>query len=358
MKRRHFVRNSALASLSTFSILGNRKSATAADASVIGEAEHRYEVNHGWAQLPEKYTWQPTHNVAVDRDGFLYVIHEGKLDQPDHPAIFVFDPDGKFVRAFGQELQGGGHGLELRSEGDEQFIYVTAYLTLKWIAKLTLDGEMVWKKAAPMASGVYKEGEGQNHERVFARDRFQPTNFAFLPDGDFLLADGYGAHRIHRYDKDGNWKSVMGAPGKGDGEFNLPHGLWIDDRAEGEPLIVVADRANGRVQWLTLEGKHVRTDDGFILPANVDRLGDLLLVPDLSARITLIDGDGQLIHLAEDQAWRDEVLKDNKAMRRNPAGWKDGRFVHPHDACFAPNGDIYVAEWVATGRISKMRKVG
>jgi hypothetical protein len=31
--------------------------------------------------------------------------------------------------------------------------------------------------------------------------------------------------------------------------------------------------------------------------------------------------------------------------------------VHPHDACFAPNGDIFVAEWVATGRITKLERV-
>ena len=37
--------------------------------------------------------------------------------------------------------------------------------------------------------------------------------------------------------------------------------------------------------------------------------------------------------------------------------WKDGQFIHPHDACFAANGDIYVAEWVGTGRITKLERV-
>ncbi len=362
MKRRRFIRNSALASLSTISIVGSRKSSVAAEATqragvVIGEGEHRYEVIHDWPMLPAQYTWQTTHNVAVDRDGFLYVIHEGKLDQPDHPSIFVFDPEGKFVRGFGQQFQGGGHGLEVRDEGGEQFLYVTTYLTLKYIVKLTLTGEIVWQKHAPMESGIYAEGEDRNHERVFARDRFQPTNFAFLDDGGFLLADGYGGHVIHRYDKDANYISTIGSPGKADGQFNLPHGLWLDRRGEGEPLLVVADRSNGRVQWLEMDGTHVRTDDDFLMPANVDALGDLLLIPDLSARITLVEKDGTLVHLAEDPEWRTQVVEDNKAMRSNPAGWRAGRFVHPHDACFAPNGDIYVAEWVATGRISKLRKV-
>jgi len=362
MKRRRFVKTSALASLSTFSISGASKSSAAAEANqrsgvVVGEGEHRYEVIHDWPMLPAKYNWQITHNVAIDRDGFVYVIHEGQLEQPDHPAIFVFDPEGKFVRGFGQSIQGGGHGLEVRDEDGEQFLYVTAYLTHKYFVKMTLTGEIVWEKHAPMESGIYVPGEDKDHERVFARDRFQPTNFAFLDDGGFLLADGYGGHVIHRYDKDDHYVSTIGKPGKGDGEFALPHGLWIDKRGEGEPLLVVADRSNGRVQWLKLDGTHVRTDNDFIMPANVDALGDLLLIPDLSARITLVEKDGSLVHLGEDSEWRKEVVKDNKAMRRNPAGWRAGKFVHPHDACFAPNGDIYVAEWVATGRISKLRKV-
>jgi hypothetical protein len=29
----------------------------------------------------------------------------------------------------------------------------------------------------------------------------------------------------------------------------------------------------------------------------------------------------------------------------------------PHDACFDPAGNIFVAEWVHTGRITKLRKV-
>lgn len=97
--------------------------------------------------------------------------------------------------------------------------------------------------------------------------------------------------------------------------------------------------------------------EGFLLPANVDRLGDLLLVPDLSARITLLDKEDRMIHLGEDPAWRESVLKDKMAMRRNPAGWVSGRFVHPHDACFDAAGNIFVAEWVETGRVSKLRKV-
>ena len=174
-------------------------------------------------------------------------------------------------------------------------------------------------------------------------------------------SDGYGSYRIHRYDKDGNWKSMFGTPGTRDGEFNTPHGVWIDDRPGHEPSVVVTDRANKRLQWFTLEGKHLKTLEGFILPANVDRQGDVLLVPDLSARVTLLDKDNKVItHLGEDPEWRAQVLKDGMKMRKDEKGesWVSGKFLHPHDACFDAAGNIFVAEWVHTGRITRLRKVG
>ena len=327
---------------------------------VIGQGEHRYEVLHDWAQLPDRYSWQTTHNVAVDRDALLYVIHEGRENLKEHPSIFVFDGHGKFVRAFGSQFQGGGHGLEVRTEGKQQFLYVTGYQQLKNFAKLTLQGELVWEKRAPMTSGIYLKDEDTKPAKRWGRDAFMPTNYAFLPDGGFFLTDGYGSFRVHRYDAAGNWISMFGKPGKGNGEFDTPHGIWIDNRPGRETSVVVADRANKRLQWFTLEGKHLKTLDGFILPANLDTLGEVLLVPDLSARVTLLDKDDQVItHLGEDPQWREQVLKDGMKLRgaKNGEGWVSGKFLHPHDACFDPAGNIFVAEWVHTGRITKLRKV-
>lgn len=338
-------------------ITSSKTMAADGNGQIIGEGEHRYEVIHNWAKLPDKYSWQITHNVAVDSQNQLYVIHEGDHSQKDHPSIFVFDEDGKFVKAFGSKFQGGGHGLEVRKEGSEEFLYVTGYQMLKTFAKLTLDGEVVWQKFAPMESEIYAEGEASDPKKVWGRDRFMPTNYAFLDDGGFFLADGYGAHTIHRYDANGKWISKIGKSGKGTGEFNTPHGLWIDDRKEGNPLLVVADRANRRLQWFDLDGTHRETLDGFILPANIDSWKDLLLVPDLSARVTLLDKENKLIHLGEDPEWREAVTKNRNAMRRDPKAWESGKFIHPHDACFDAEGSIFVAEWVATGRVSKLRKV-
>jgi hypothetical protein len=362
LSRRTFVKQAsagALATLAAPSILTAAK--TDSKAPVVGVGEHQYEVDHNWAKLPKKFTWQTTHNVAVGRDGIVYVIHEGHLDKPLHPAIFAFDPAGELLRAFGAQFQGGGHGLEVRQEGSDEFLYVTAYQSKRSFAKLTPTGEVVWHKFAPMEAGGYAAGEqfqprDPNHNQ-WGRDRFHPTNFAFLPDGGFFLADGYGSWRIHRYDADGQWLSSFGQASEenlSNGFFNTPHGLWIDDRGD-EPLIVVADRANKRLQWFTLDGENRRTQGGFLLPANIDRRGDVLLVPDLVGRVTLLDADNKVIaHLGDDS---ERMKADKRAIRSDESLWIDGKFVHPHDACFDADGNIYVAEWVARGRVSKLTKI-
>ena len=51
------------------------------------------------------------------------------------------------------------------------------------------------------------------------------------------------------------------------------------------------------------------------------------------------------------------TAKDGREIRGDSAKWIDGKFVHPHDACFDREGNLFVAEWVGTGRISKLTRV-
>jgi len=322
--------------------------------TIVGEGAHTFRVRHNFPQLPDKYTWQTTHNVAIDAAGNLYVIHEGRANQKDHPAIFVFDPAGTFIRAFGSEFQGGGHGIEVRQEGSEEFLYVCGYQGVKSFAKLTPTGEIVWFRKAPMESGAYASGEDTSTKPSWNRQGFLPTNFAFLDDGGFLLADGYGTFKIHRFDKDAKWLGAFGGPGDGKGTFDTPHGLWIDRRDGREPTIVVCDRAHNTLQIFSLDGTYKETLTGFGLPANIDTWKNLMLVPELKACVTLLDEKNQVVARLGRAVERLDEIKD---LRGQPDKWLDGQFVHPHDACFTPNGDIFVAEWVATGRISKLERV-
>ncbi len=354
LSRRRFLASTAVAAAATS---GGAMGIEPAAETVIGEGDYRYGVLHAWPQLPDKFSWQTTHNVAVDKDGFLYVIHEGRKQQKDHPSIFVFDPKGRYLRSFGKQFQGGGHGIEVRQEGGEQFLYVCAYQHLKTFAKMSLKGEVVWQKHAPMKSGVYAENEDTKPTGAWGRNRFMPTNFAFLDDGGFLLVDGYGAYCIHEYDKDGNWKRHFGGPGRGKGTFNLPHGIWIDRRSGRKPSIAVCDRANHTVQYLDMDGKYLDTLTGYGLPANADTWKNLMVVPELHARVTILDEKNKVVARLGDDIKRIKG-KGGGRIRTTPSSWRDGRFVHPHDACFDNDGNILVAEWVGTGRVTKLVRMG
>ena len=63
-----------------------------------------------------------------------------------------------------------------------------------------------------------------------------------------------------------------------------------------------------------------------------------------------------LVHLGDDPAWRKQAL-DGFKMRQTSEKCPAGKFIHPHDACFDKDGNIFVVEWVQTGRVSLLKKL-
>jgi hypothetical protein len=146
----------------------------------------------------------------------------------------------------------------------------------------------------------------------------------------------------------------MGGPGEGEGTFKTPHGIWVDSRPGRVPALAVCDRAHHTLQYMTLDGEYLETLTGYGLPANIDTYENLLLVPELHARVTLLDEKNQVVaRLGEDV----ERVTTQKGIRSDETQWKDGKFVHPHDACFDAAGNILVAEWVNSGRVSKLKRL-
>lgn len=345
--RRTFLQATGAAALSVGSapLILNATDKAGAKPPILGEGAYRYEVTHGWGSLPAHVKWGETHGVAVDAAGHVYVKHRNKQAEP-MDAIVVFDADGKFVRSFGKEYHGGGHGIDIRKEGNEEFLYLCD-VTHNVVAKTNLLGEPVWVKKRLEEPGVYRDPAA----------KYSPTNVAFSPDGGFYIADGYGSHYVHQFDRDAKWVRTWGGEGGEPGKFKTPHGLWLDDRPGREPSLVVADRANARLQYFTLDGRHLGIVNSVSFPAHFDIRGDVLLVPDLHARVTLLDKQNQVItHLGYDPEWTKKVL-DGFKMRGQPAQWEDGRFIHPHDACFDRAGNIFVVEWVLGGRVSFLKAV-
>ncbi|CAN5560327.1 peptidyl-alpha-hydroxyglycine alpha-amidating lyase family protein [soil metagenome] len=351
MNRRDFIA-AATTAVTGPTLLGMTNKA-GTDTPVVGEKDLKFECHHGWGTLPGELEWQTTHGTAVDSQGLIYITHQStaakKLD-----TVVVFDDKGKYVRSFGNQWAGGGHGIDIRKEGSDEFIYLCHMSKDGPVVKTTLKGDIVWSKGRP-ETDEYKD----------ATKKYNPTNIAFAPNGDFFVSDGYGSGYIQKFDKDGKLLLTFGGAGKETGKFATPHGLWVINAAPKVDVLVVCDRANARLQTFDLDGKFLMASkkDEVFFPANIDMKGRLVLVPDLHTRIGINNLDTNTwVHLGNDDDWRKKVVDSlgkgkGPAVRSQPKAWPAGKFVHPHDACFDAAGNIIVAEWVQGGRVTFLKKV-
>lgn len=345
--RRQFLQTSAAAAtVAATPLFLNATDKSGTTPLRVGSGEYVYECQHGWGELPGSIQWGATHDVAIDAEGLIYITHQSPAKGP-MDAIVVFDTDGKFVRSFGKEFHGGGHGLDLRNENGQEFLYLCDVKN-RQVAKLDTAGEIVWTKGFPEESGKYA---GAN--------KYSPTNVALAPDGGFYIGDGYGSSYVHQFDADANWVRSFGGRGSKPGELNCPHGLYVDTRPGREVSLCVTDRANNRLQYFTLDGKHLSYVDNLVYPSSLDVQGEVMLVGELDSRLTLLDKENNVLtYLDDDPQWRKTVNANGRKVRQNRDQWIAGKFVHPHGATFDTNGNIYLAEWVVGGRVSLLKKVG
>lgn len=350
MTRRHL-----LASAAAPAILG------AADKSgskrpVIGSGAHTYEVFHDWGETPAHIAYGNTHAVVEDSQGLIYIAHTVHAGSQSNDTLVVFDRKGRFIRSWGGEFKGGAHGLHVRKEGSAEFLYFVDTgkgrgdnidPTHTWMVKMTLTGEEVLRIGYPRESSLYKlDKDGK------PATKFSPTNVGLAPNGDIYLADGYGSDTISQYDPRGRYIRTFGGTGTEPGQLSRPHGLIVDTRGP-EPVVLVADRSNNRLQTFTLDGRHLGFGQGVDRPCHFAERNGVLLIPDLAARITLMDRQNRVItHLGEDTSGTWQELRKQPRSQFTP-----GKFVSPHGACFDHEGNIFVAEWVEVGRVTKLRKV-
>lgn len=316
-------------------------------APILGQGDHKYECLHDWGELPATIRYGNTHGVCEDSQGHIYVHHTVNAASESHDSMVVFDAKGKFVKSWGKDFSGGAHGLHIRKEGSQEFLYLCD-TGRAVVVKTTLDGEEVFTLGYPKQSDSYRlNSDGQ------PAVKYKPTNLAIAPNGDIYVGDGYGSSYINQYNSKGEFIRTFGGKGKEPGQLDCPHGIWCDTRG-AEPVLTVADRSNNRIQNFSLDGKHLGFVTGTNLPCHFDEHNGDVVVPDLGARVTLLDRHNQVIeHLGDDSAaanWRQV-----RTMTRDH--FQPGKFVCPHGACFDHAGNIFVVEWVEIGRVTKLRKV-
>lgn len=313
---------------------------------IIGEGPYTYEVHHDWGTLPAGLRYGNTHGVCVDTRGQVYVHHTVHATSERHDTMVVFDDRGRFVRSWGREFEGGAHGLHIRGEGGDEFLYLCD-IKRATVTKTTTRGEVVWQLGYPKASAAYPVNADGT-----PGIKYSPTNVAVAPNGDIYVGDGYGSSFINQYDASGRFIRTFGGKGSEAGRLDCPHGLMIDTRG-ASPVLMVADRSNLRIQNFSLDGTSIGMVDGFRHPCHFDERDGLVVVPDLFARVTLLDRQNRIVAQLGDGG--QDSWKDIRGGARE--GFPAGKFVCPHSACFDAEGNIFVVEWVEVGRVTKLRKV-
>ena len=350
--RREFLATAAISPI----LLGTQDKA-GTKAPVLGTGAYTYEAIHDWGTLPPRLKWGNTHGVVEDAQGNIYVHHTVHATSDSADTMVVFDRQGKFVRSWGSDFRGVAHGLLIRKEGGDEFLYLTVNASnpkmspqpalQAVLVKMTTKGEIVWKISGPPDIEAYKPAADGTPKR------YNPTNVAIAPNGDLYVGDGYGSYYINQYNNKAEYIRTFGGNGSEAGQLKEPHGIWVDTRGT-TPVLVVADRRNNRLQRFTLDGAHIDFVQGFRLPCHFDEQKGTVVIPDLHGRVTLIDKQNQVIeHLGDSNApnW-------NNPLRTQPrTAFIPGQFICPHGACFDHEGNIFVVEWVEVGRVTKLRKV-
>ena len=300
----------------------------------LGQEGARFVWDESWNTDTIHQELGNTHGgMAVDGEGRIFASRDTA------PAMLVFDQKGKLVQSWGDDLAGGLHGMCLVEEGDQEFLYL-AHTARHQVLKTTLEGDVLWRLDLPEGSGIYAQAS-----------EYHPTAIAVAADGRFYVADGYGKGYIHRYSATRAYLGSFGGPGKENGQFHTPHGLAVEER-NGHARILVADRENNRVQAFDLDGNFQS-----ILPVSFRRpcgvaLGPdgRLAIPELAGRVSLLDGQGELLTRLGDnpdaQQWAQNGLPRDQ--------WQNGLFISPHGAAFDPQGNLYIQDWLAAGRYTRL----
>lgn len=287
-------------------------------AVTVGSGKYTYEVVENWAKLPAGWVFKQVGALAVDGEDNVYVFNRS-----EHPVI-VFDRDGNFQRSWGEGHFPSAHGMCFANDGT-LWLADSADHTIKHFTKYGEHIRTLGTKDTPGA-----DGEPFN----------RPTDVTVAANGDLYVSDGYGNSRVHVFTKDGDYKTSWGQtgrlPGVWNGDFNLPHNIWIH-----KDLVYVADRENHRIQIFDLLGKHLDTWTDFIQPTDIYVDGDeTVYVAELRNRISIADLSGRVI-----ARW-------GRFQTSEP-----GMFYAPHGIWADSHGDLYVGEVLEGQRVQKFRRV-
>lgn len=299
---------------------------------VIGHNGFTYKVDHEWGRLDaNKHPVTDCHEMVQDSKGRIILLTNNVNNN-----VIIYNKDGKLLDTWGSRYP-GAHGLSLKNEGGEDFLYITD-TDRHIISKTTMDGREVLTIECPL-----------DVPELTDPSNFKPTETAIADNGDIYAADGYGSQLILQFAQDGTLKNTFGGAGDEEDQFHNAHGIAIDSRS-GEDQLLVTARQKNMLKYFSMNGEYQSTVDlpgAFICRPVIH--GDNVFLA------TIWSGDG-----GSNTGFVSILDRENKLISA-PGGsapnYKDGKlhhmhqamqvFKHPHDVCIDEDDNVYVAQWNA-----------
>jgi DNA-binding beta-propeller fold protein YncE len=279
---------------------------------IVGTGNHRYQAVPSWGA---ERNLGIASGVATDSQDRVYVV-----DREPNPAIVVYDRDGHFIAAWGQDILALPHEIWIDA-ADRVYIADCGDHTLRIFSA---GGELLQTIGAPHAKG--SDGQPFN----------QPTRVVRHPSGELMVSDGYGQCFLHRLSADGELLQTWGGPGSGPGQYTLPHNIFA---APDGRLLAVDREPNNRIQILAPDGTFIEEWKGRPTPCGI--------FIDAEGIVYLAEGGGVSVLTLEGRLLTQWVVQGGPSNRPHGA---HGIWVDRH-------GDIYVGEVGVENLIHKFQRV-
>lgn len=333
------------------------KAGRQAHNKIVGHGDFTYRVNYQWGNLdPQQVPVENCHGLDIDSKGRIIMFTDSDVNN-----FVIYNKDGKLLDAWGTQYP-GAHSVKLSRENGEDFLYVVDcgwvldrnrpdnkwenkwYRQNGFLAKLTLDGKLVFTIGHPVTMGIYDMDM-----------RFQPTDITIAPNGDVYVTDGYGSDYVIQYDSNGRYIRHWGGWHNSDKSLNLnnTHGIGVDTRNAAQPILLVSSRGEQAIKQYSLEGKLIGKIDfpGAYVGGPIFK-GEHFYAPVCwshvdgkqapnSGFISIVDGNNRVI---SNPGGTEPQYENGRLM---PMESTYDVFNHCHTVCVDDDDNLYVGQWNA-----------
>ncbi len=285
--------------------------------TIIGSGDFRYKEVDEWPRLPRHWKFGDATDVSVNSKGEIYVLDRGK-----HP-VTLCTPGGDFITSWGEgAFTPFIHGIFVAPNDNVWLADANGH----FVSEFTPDGTPVKTLGTRGRPGVAYLGTPFN----------MPTGVAMSSNGDVFVSDGYGNHRVHKFNAKGELLLSWGREGTGPGEFANVHYIAIDK----QDRVYICDRENQRIQVFDTQGKFITQWTGIEYPQTIYIRDNLAYIAEAP--------------LAKNTSFSIRSLEGKQLMRWFP---KDGSIQGGHGICVDSMGTIYLSEIMFAHKVHKYVRI-